>query len=155
MENTETPEIPLAINNSDYLYKTDIVWRSDIEYIEPNQFEKDMIKDTKTPLELLKEEAIEVIVLKSEEEKHKQKVKDLLMIFKVITADRMSLHPLFNLSNLQPSEAERFKNNMESLIEDFNNGMNKEIADEFNKICNEKLFKCGSDVSSYPVYNNV
>jgi hypothetical protein len=42
---------------------------------------------------------------------------------------------------------------MESLGEDYNNGMYKEIINEFNRVCNEKLFQCGADVSTYPVYS--
>lgn len=147
----DTQDIPKVIQNSDYLYKSDIKWRTDIEYIEPNQFEKDMLKDTKTPTEILKEEE-EEIVLQTPEEKEKEKIKNLITIFKVITSNRMGLHPLYNLSYLQPSELERYKNNMNSLAEDFNNGMGEEINNEFNRICNDKLFNCGSDVSVYPVY---
>ena len=149
----ETSEIPKVIQNSDFLYKTDVEWVKDIPYQEPNDFEKKMLEDTKTAEQLLKEEQEEVIVLKTVEEQNKEKVKNLILMFKVITCDRMNLHPLYNLSTLQPSQAERFKNNMESLAEDFNNGMGKEITDEFNRICNEKLFQCGADVSCYPVYS--
>lgn len=142
-----------VIQNSDCLYKTNVEWVKDISYQEPNDFEKKMLEDSKTAEQLLKEEQEEVIVLKTEEEKKKEKIKNLILMFKVITCNRMNLHPLYNLSTLQPSQVERFKNNMESLAEDYNNGMEKEITDEFNKICNDKLFSCGADVSTYPVYS--
>jgi hypothetical protein len=45
--------------------------------------------------------------------------------------------------------------NIKCLIEDYNNGFEEDINSEFNRICNEKLFKCGDDVSSYSIYNNV
>ena len=157
MENTElseTPEImPNVIQNSDVLYKKNVEWVKDIPYQEPNDFEKEMLKDTKTAEQLLKEEHEEQVCVKTIEEENKEKVKNLILMFKVITADRMGLHPLYNLSNLQPSQANKFKISMESLAEDFNNGMGKEITDEFNRICCEKLFHCGSDVSHYPVYS--
>jgi cysteinyl-tRNA synthetase len=146
-------EQPKVIQNSDYLYKKDVVWDTNIEYKEPTEYEKEMLKDSKTAEQLLKEEQEEVIVVKTEEELKQEKIKNLVLMFKVITCDRMNLHPLYNLSNLQPSQAERFKNNMESLGEDYNNGMIKEITNEFNRICNEKLFQCGADVSCYPVYS--
>jgi len=149
----ETPEIPNVIQNSDYLYKSDVEWVKDIPYQEPNDFEKKMLEDTKTAEQLLKEEQEEVIVLKTEEELKQEKIKNLILMFKVITCDRMNLHPLYNLSNLQPLQVEKFKNNMESLKEDYDNGMIKEITDEFNRICNDKLFQCGADVSGYPVYS--
>jgi cysteinyl-tRNA synthetase len=149
----ETPELPKVIQNSDYLYKSDVEWVKDIPYQEPNDFEKKMLEDTKTAEQLLKEEQEEVIVLKTEEELKQEKIKNLILMFKVITCDRMNLHPLYNLSNLQPSQVERFKNNMNSLKEDYDNDMIKEITDEFNRICNDKLFQCGADVSGYPVYS--
>jgi len=151
MENTE--EQSNVIQNSDTIYKTDIEWVKDIPYQEPTDYEKDMIKDTKTADQLLKEEQEEVIVLKTEEELKQEKIKNLILMFKVITCDRLNLHPLYNLSNLQPLQIEKFKNNMKSLKEDYDNDMIKEITDEFNRICNDKLFHCGSDVSSYPVYS--
>jgi len=151
MENTE--EQSNVIQNSDTIYKTDIEWVKDIPYQEPTDYEKDMIKDTKTADQLLKEEQEEVIVLKTEEELKQEKIKNLVLMFKVITCDRLNLHPLYNLSNLQPLQIEKFKNNMKSLKEDYDNDMIKEITDEFNRICNDKLFHCGSDVSSYPVYS--
>lgn len=148
-----TGETSKVIQNSDFLYKSNVEWVKDIPYQEPNDFEKEMLKDTKTAEELLKMESEETIVLKSEEEQKQEMIKNLILMFKVITADRMGLHPLYNLSTLQPSQATKFKNSMESLAEDFNNGMGNEITDEFNRICCEKLFQCGSDVSQYPVYS--
>ena len=148
-----TGERSKVIQNSDVLYKTNVEWVKDIPYKEPNDFEKEMLKDSKTAEELLKMESEETIVLKSEEEQKQERIKNLILMFKIITADRMSLHPLHNLSTLQPSQAERFKNSMNSLLEDFNNGMSNEITDEFNRICCEKLFQPGVDVSGYPVYS--
>ena len=44
------------IQNSDSLYKKDIKWIDTIPYEEPNQYEKDMIKDTLKPEALLEKE---------------------------------------------------------------------------------------------------
>ena len=145
--------MPKVIQNSDTLYKKDVEWIKDIPYQEPNDFEKKMLEDSKTTEQLLKEEQEEVIVLKSEEELKQEKYKNLILMIKIISTDRMGLHPLHNLSTLQPSQVEKFKKFMESLVKDYNNGMEKEITDEFNRICCEKLFYCGSDVSQYPVYS--
>ena len=138
-----TGEKSKVIQNSDFLYKSDVQWVKDITYQEPNDFEKEMLKDTKTAEELLKMESEETLSLKTIEEQNKEKVKNLILMFKVITADRLGYHPLYNLSTLQPLQAEKFKNSMESLAEDFNNGMNKEIVDEFNRICCDKIFHPG------------
>lgn len=161
MEKTESQDLPTAINNSDFLYKTDVQWRTDIEYIEPNQFEKDMLKDSKTISQLIEEEAKEKleqeekILLMTDAEKLEEKKKNLLTIFKVIVANRLNYHPLINLSTLQPYQKETFMGNIKCLIEDYNNGFEEDISIEFNRICNDKLFKCGDDVSTYPVYYNV
>jgi hypothetical protein len=147
----ESVNEPVVIQNSDFMYKTENNWVNDTTVREKTEFEINMLKDTKTPEELLEEERKEVEV-KYVEEDNKEKLKSLLTIFKVITANRLGYHPLINLSTLQPDQAVRFKNNIESLVEDFNNGMEKEITEEFNRICNEKLFHVGADVSSYAVY---
>lgn len=149
MESINEPQV---VQNCDTLYKSDIVWNNDTTVNEKTEYEKNMLKDTKTPEELLDEERKEVCI-KQIDNDQKEKLKSLLIMFKVITAHRLGYHPLINLSTLQPLQAERFKNNMESLGEDYNNGMIKEITDEFNRICNEKLFQCGADVSCYPVYS--
>jgi hypothetical protein len=147
----ESVNEPVVIQNSDFMYKTENNWVNDTTVREKTEFEINMLKDTKTPEELLEEERKEVEV-KYVEEDNKEKLKSLLTIFKVITANRLGYHPLINLSTLQPDQAVRFKNNIESLVEDYNNGMEKEITEEFNRICNEKLFHVGADVSSYAVY---
>jgi hypothetical protein len=156
---TINEEEPKVIQNSDYLYKSDVEWVKDIPYQEPNDFEKDMLKDTSTTEKLLEQERLEVIekekkkLLMTEEEKNEEKKKYLLTIFKVVVSNRLGYHPLVNISNLQPSQKEAFLENLKSLCEDYNNGFESDITNEFNRICNEKLFQCGADVSGYPVYS--
>jgi hypothetical protein len=57
-----------------------------------------------------------------------------------------------NTSYLQPYQLKDFLSMMNSLIEDYNQGLELQIREEFNRICNEKLFSNGTDVSQYPVY---
>jgi hypothetical protein len=144
-------EIPQVIQNSDYLYKSDVKWVSDIEYIEPNEYEKDMLKDTKTPAELIEEEQKEVVEEQTEEEKKK----GVITMIKVIALNRMNLYPLFNASNLQPLQKQTLMGIMECLVQLWNDGDHESIANEFNTICNEKLFANSVDVSTHPVYKNV
>ena len=144
--------VPKVVQNSDFLYKSDIKWEQHIEYIEPNQYEIDMLKDTKKPSELLKEEETEVVKEKTEEEIKEQKTKDLLLIFKVVSLNRMGKHPIMNTSTLQPMELQEFLKNMNLLIEDYHKGLEVEITTEFNKVCNDKLFSNNNDVSTYPIY---
>lgn len=158
METINENDIPKVIQNSDCLYKKDVEWVKDIPYQEPNDFEKDMLKDTSTAEKLIEQERLEAIereekiLLMTEEEKNEEKKKNILTMFKVIVANRLGHHPLVNLSNLQPSQKEAFLGNIKCLVEDWNNGFETDITGEFNKICCEKLFQSGSDVSVYPVY---
>lgn len=146
-------EVPKVIHNSDVLYKSNIEWSNNIEYVEPNAYEIEMLHGTKKPHELLEEENKEEIVLKSEEEIKKQRTKDLLLIFKVVSLNRLGYHPIQNTSTFQPMQIKAFLEMMNSIIEnEFNQGKEVEITAEFNKICNEKLFANNCDVSQYPVY---
>jgi hypothetical protein len=148
-------DIPKVIQNSDYLYKSDIKWNSDIEYIEPNQFEKDMLKGTKTAKELIEEEYEELNKIKilTDEEKLIQKKKNYLTMFQIIALNRLNLNILLDVSKLQKEQKESFKLHVNNLIEDYHNGFEEDIEKQFNKICNEKLFNCGNDVSNYPIYS--
>jgi hypothetical protein len=144
-------EIPKVIQNSDYLYKSDVEWCKDIEYIEPNEFEKDMLKDTKTPKELIESETVEEPVVLTQEEK----IKNVILMFQVIALDRMNLHPLYNVSLLSQSQKKELFGHMDSLKMDYDNDLIVDISNEFNRICNDKLFSSNTDVSTYPVYKNV
>jgi len=152
MPEPDLSQIPKVIQNSDVLYKSTNEWVNQTDYVEPNHYEIEMLSGTKKPKELLEEEASEEIVLKSEEEIKKQKTKDLLLIFKVVSLNRLGHHPVQNTSLLQPIQLKEFLQMMNSLIEDYNNGLEIEIRDEFNKVCNTKLFQNDADVSKYPVY---
>jgi hypothetical protein len=159
METINETDIPKVIQNSDVLYKRDVEWVKDIPYQEPNDYEKDMLKDTSTAEKLIEQEKLEAIeqeekiLLMTEEEKNEEKKKNILTMFKVIVANRLGHHPLVNISNLQQSQKDAFIGNIKCLVEDWNNGFEVDITDEFNKICNEKLFQSGADVSCYPVYS--
>jgi len=153
MSINEPETIPNVIHNSDVLYKSNIQWANNIEYIEPNNYEIAMLHGTKKPHEILEEEKEEVIVIKSEEEIKKQRTKDLLLIFKVVSLNRLGHHPIHNTSYLQPIQLKEFLDMMNSIItNEFDQGLELQIRDEFNKICNDKLFSSKCDISQYPVY---
>jgi hypothetical protein len=151
METIEDTEEPKVVQNSDYLYKSDVKWRDDIEYIEPSDFEKDLLKDTMTPAQLLEEEVKEEVKQLTDEEIKK----NIIMMIKVIGLDRMGLFPLMNPSYLQPSRKKELIGHMQSLVNEYNCGNQLDIANEFNRICNNKLLSNSCDVSTYPVYKNV
>jgi hypothetical protein len=145
--------VPKVIQNSDVLYKSNIQWADNIEYVEPNAYEIEMLRGTKKAVEIIEEEQEEEIVIKSEEEIKKQRIKDLLLIFKVVSLNRLGYHPIKNTSTLQPVQLKEFLDMMNSIItNEFDQGLEIKIRDEFNKICNEKLFSSNCDISQYPVY---
>ena len=117
-----------------------------------NVYEIEMLAHTITPSKLLKDESEEVIVLKSDEEIRKQKTKDLLLMFKVISLNRMNQQPLINTSTLQPHKLKEFLVIMNIMVEEYYKNGETYICDEFNKICLEKLFHT-PDVSNFPVYS--
>jgi hypothetical protein len=141
-------EIPKVVQNSDYLYKSNVEWCKDIEYVEPNQFEKDMLKNTKSAKELIEDELDEEVLQLSQEEK----IKNVILMFQVIALNRMNLHPLYNVSHLDPVRKTELLGHMDSLKMDYDNDLMCDITNEFNRICNDKLFSSNSDVSTYPVY---
>ena len=55
-----------------------------------------MLKHTKSPKELIKEELDEEVLVLTQEEK----IKNVILMFQVIALDRMNLHPLYNVSTL-------------------------------------------------------
>ena len=144
-------EIPKVIQNSDYLYKSNVEWCKDIEYIEPNEYEKDMLKNTKSAKELIEEELDEDALILTQEEK----IKNVILMFQVIALNRMNLHPLYNVSTLNSSQKTELFGHMDSLKMDYDNDLITDISNEFNKICNDKLFSNNTDVSTYPVYRKV
>ena len=141
------------VQNSDVLYKSDIQWIQNIEYVEPNSYEIKQLHGTKSSKELIEDESKEEIVLKTEEEIKKQKTKDLLLIFKVVSLNRLGHYPIMNTSYLKPMEQKDFLSMMNTLVEEYYKGLEITITEEFNKICLEKLFDNNTDVSKYPIYN--
>jgi hypothetical protein len=152
IEHKEEETVPKVIQNSDTLYKSSIQWANNIEYVEPNAYEIEMLRGTKKADEIIEEEQVEEIVIKSEEEIKKQKTKDFLLIFKVVSLNRLGRNPILNTSTLQPHELKEFLQMMNLLVDDYNKGLEIEITKEFNKICIEKLFINTTDVSTFPVY---
>jgi hypothetical protein len=141
-------EEPKVIQNSDFLHAKKMVMVGDCDPVEPNDFEKKMLKGTMTASELLEKE--------KEEKKPLTKVeieflarREYITKVKVIGLHRMGKHPLYNGSLLKPSEKERLKSTMEKimLLTD------DQIQREFNDICIDNLFDANTDYSTYPVYD--
>jgi len=134
-----------------------------IELFEPkpiNDYEKDMLKGTKTPSELLAEEAEELILMAKEDDIEKQRIKDGLLMIKIISLDKMGLPPLTNPRDLTTNQHEEFIKTVNFyvdivniLVRDYNEDAMTNIRDQFNKICLNKIFNT-TDYSNFPVYKN-
>jgi len=142
LENIEKPEVKV-VQNSDVLYRSDIKWVEPKEPEPINDYEKDMLKGTLKPEELLEKEKEEKPIILTEEEYKKQHI----MKVKVIGLDRMQKPPLCNPSFFKPDEKQQLIKHMEDILklpED-------EITLLFNSICNEKIFTSIADYSTFPM----
>jgi len=128
------------IQNSDSLYKQPNEWIQDIKYEEPNEYEKNLIKDTKTASQLLESEL--------EQETYTTK-RDLINKVKVVALARMGCYPLTNPSFFSKQD----KSKLISLMELVLNLPNDKLTKEFNEVCTDKIFTEKSDYSQFPIYN--
>ncbi len=76
-------------------------------------------------------------------------IREKLMKCKIIALDSMDKHPLMNPKYFPKSEKNLL---LKKIRELFDTKTQEEIDEQFNLICNEKLFDPGIDYSSYPVY---
>lgn len=132
-----------VVQNSDEMNKKDIVWFKDIEYAEPNEREKEMLKGTLNATELMKSEEEEV-VLKTEKELIKEK------------CTQIKLCALFKMNEKLIQNTSYFSNDKKAHLLELMNEINvtysnEKLVDEFNKICALKLFDEKFDSSQYSV----
>lgn len=100
INNDKSFDVHQIIQNSDYLYKSDVKWRDDIKYEEINQFEKDMIKGTISPEILLEKEKTEEAIKVDDRRAYITKIK-------IIAFGRLNIYPLSNGSFLSSKEKEK------------------------------------------------
>jgi hypothetical protein len=140
---------PVVIQNSDHLYANPFPVVKHVEQQPINDFEKDMLKNTKTPEQLLEEEKNEKPIELTEKEKELVKRKDHITRVKVISLSRMGKHPLANGSLLSATDKRKLIETMEKVLL-LTDG---QIEREFNDVCIEKIFDSKCDYSTYPVYD--
>ena len=154
MEETQTTEIimekpiveePKVIKNSDYLAKTDIEWVKDIEYSEPNQYEKDMLKGTCTPEQLIESEM-------TEEKQQLLKINDLKVKIKIVALNVMGESPIQNTSLFSKLKKQTLLDTMNSIYQNVYLVDEQKLTDMFNEVCQTKVFGDNCDYTSYPVY---
>ena len=142
------PEIKV-IQNSDYLYKSDIEWIKDVPYVEPNDYEIKMLENTKTPKELLEEESKEEPIFLTDEELEKREKDDYIQRVKVIALRACQYKILTNPTFLKQVEKNKIIKAMQHVIDNFTK---EEIIEKFNEICGEELFTCeGDEYEKYPI----
>ena len=142
-------EDSIVIQNSDYLHAKPFPM---VEHVEPqpiNDYEKDMLKDSKSATQLLEEEKTEKPIELNEEEKLKVERRDYITRVKVISLSRMGKHPLANGSLLSKTDKKKLIETMEKVML-LTDG---QIEREFNDVCIEKIFDEKVDYSTFPVYD--
>lgn len=146
----ENPQViqeqPQVIQNSDYLSKSDIKWIEHVEYQEPNQFEKDMLKGTLTTEELLANEM-------TEEKQQLIKINDIKVKIKVIALNIMGESPIQNTSLFNKLKKQTLLDTMNSVYENVYLVDEAKLTEMFNTVCQTKVFGEDCDYTSYPVYN--
>lgn len=146
-------EDPQVIQNSDFMYKSNVEWIKDVPYQEPNEYERDMLKGTLSPNELLKKELEEQKIERTPE----QKRRDAINIVKVVSLHRIGLqHFIFNPYKLSTQQKKKYKKSMELVLAEYNDGPESRdsIIKEFNNIVCDTILDTNVDVSTYPVYDD-
>ena len=136
---------PMIIQNSDHLYKTNTKWVENIEYTPPNQYEKDMLKGTLTPEQLLEGEM-------TEEKQQLIKINDIKIKIKVIALNIMGESPIQNTSLFSSLKKKTLLDTMNTVYETVYLVDEEKLTSMFNEICATKVFGENSDYTSYPVY---
>jgi len=143
MEETQTD--PQVVQNSDYLAKTDFKWIDNVEYQEPNQFEKDMLKDSFTAEQLLEHEM-------TEEKQQLIKINDIKIKIKIISLNLMGESPIQNTSLFSKLKKQTLLDTMNSVYETVYLVDEDKLTEMFNDVCRTKVFGENCDYTSYPVY---
>jgi UTP-glucose-1-phosphate uridylyltransferase len=136
---------PVVVQNADELYKSDIQWVEPREPEPINDYEINMLKNTKNPFQLLEDEIIET----KPELTEKQKRRQYITMIKVVALDSMGKNCMSNPSYFSKKE----KDKLIKLMEEFMEKPEEEIKPLFNEIVSEKLFHPSADYSNYPVYD--
>jgi hypothetical protein len=146
---TEVQEEPRVIQNSDFLYRTPNEWVQDIEYKEPNEYEKKILEGTLDAKTLLEAESNEEPIFLTDEEILKRERKDYITRVKVIALRGCQRPILTNPTFLKQVEKNKIIKAMQHVIDTFTP---EEIIEKFNEICGEEIFTGeGDDYKNYPI----
>jgi len=132
-----------VIQNSDSEYIKENNWIKDIQYTSPSEEEKELLKGTKSPEELLEFEMKEIQLAVDKQREYITQVK-------VVALSRMDCYPLCNPSFFSRNDKEKLKKYMSEIID---KDSEEALKNEFNQVCIDKIFTIGSDYSQFPMYN--
>ena len=144
-ENENEPEV---IKDSDELYKQKNEWKQDIEYTEPNDYEKNLIKDTIKSHELIEKEKEEIVIEKTQEEKDKEYKEHYILRVKVIAMHKMGKSIISNPSYWKHEHKKELINEMQNILDLCSE---EEIVNKFNFIVNENLLDGNFNYESFPL----
>ena len=136
-----------AIENSDELYKQDVEWIQDIPYTEPNEYEKNLIKNTLTPEQLLLEEQKEEVI-KTQEEIDKEYKDAYILRVKVIAIHNLGKSILSNPSYWKHELKKKLMDEMQTILDTYNE---QELIEKFNIIVNENLLDSNFKYETFPL----
>jgi len=146
-ENEEEENEHKVIQNSDEIYKQDVEWISDIPYSEPNEYEKNLIKNTLTPEQLLLEEQ-KVEVIKTQEEIDKEYKDAYILRVKVIAIHNMGKSIISNPSYWKHELKKKLMDEMQTILDTYNE---QELIEKFNIIVNETLLDSNFKYETFPL----
>jgi len=139
-----------VIQNSDYLYAKPLPM---VDHVDPqpiNDVEKDLVKNSKTPEELLKLEQQPNKQLSTKEQQAYVKKRNYITKVKVIANNMLGKPPIANPSFYNKKDKAKMIEYMDYVINNYNED---DLTKEFNEICSDKLFDEDTDYSTLPVYN--
>jgi hypothetical protein len=136
-----------VIHNSDTLYKQDIEWVKDIPYVEPSEYEKNLIKHTLTPEKLIEEEKKEVNI-KTQEEIDKEYKEAYILRVKVIAMHNLGKSIISNPSYWKHELKKKLIDEMQNILDGFNE---QELIEKFNIIVNETLLDTNFKYDTFPL----
>ena len=145
-------ELSNVVQNSDVLARNAFPMVESVEYVEPNDYEKNMLKDTITAEQLLQREE----ELKNnpkeltDEQKEKNRKRDYITKVKVIANNMLGKPPTSNPSFYNKKDKAKMIEYMQYII---GNYTEDDLNKEFNEVCNDKLFVDGFDYSCLPIYD--
>jgi tellurite resistance protein len=152
IENNENGKV---IQNSDYLYKTDVEWIQEVPYTPITEFEIKMLEGTLNPEQLINEEQkeeqeiLDKPIFLTDEEIEERERRDYITRVKVIALRACQRPILTNPSFLKQVEKNKIIKAMQYIIDTFTK---EEIIEKFNEICGEEIFTGeGDDYQKYPI----